>query len=237
MRSQTLRSVRRSRGDRCYGLGLCSKEDSCRKSRPVAKATLDVPVFRLLGIKPSGEVNDPRVWTITCRQLTAQRSAWPVGDVRIVKGMQSNRTPAKDIIAKMLTRPLSANLGAELHYNGPDLRLCHLVCHEVTGMRLMDVVRAELLPQTSADPIDVGTREFRERIPWHPPGAKWGGWIQTAPSLSEFLESTSPGSGPRGTAIMYGALPHCTAVSVKRSDHRVAPPLPFCSRQSTNYVQ
>jgi CubicO group peptidase (beta-lactamase class C family) len=223
-----------TRPDTLIGIASCEKPITAAAIRQLAKRgklNLDDKIFRLLGIRPTGEVIDDRISQISVRNLLEHKAGWqgaPI-DRAISAARASGKTDPLSIevvLSFLMTQRLSSDPGTKYDYCNFCYDTLRHVILKTSKKTAVDYFRTELFRPLETDAIkgfaspDVRRNRGGLSIVWNDGG---GGPVSaSAPTLCRFMQcfwlTGEPRDQSNPTWIMYGSLPSSTTLMLWRSD-------------------
>ncbi len=207
--------------------------------------TLDTKAFELLGIKPPvGKIADPRINTITIRQLLNHRGGWdrdktfdPMFRDRQIERDLGLRYPCKpvNVVEYMLTKPLQFDPGEKSVYSNFGYCVLGRVLEKVMKKPYFECIEESVLKPLDIKDIKLGHNASNRRDPkevWYPVADNafsldimdaHGGLIASAPALCQFLDGywingVPRKNGQRGDWFFMGSLSGTTSLARQRAD-------------------
>ncbi len=206
----------------------------------------DTKAFEYIGIKPPGskEIADPRILTITVRQLLNHRGGWdrdksfdPVFEFRRVEQEFRLARPAgpRDVIQFMLTQPLQFAPGERSSYSNFGYVVLGRVLEKAMKKPFIECLEESIFKPLQITDIKLGHSSSSKRDPrevWYPVGDYAlsmevmdanGGMIASAPALCQFLDAYWIGGDPRkprqrGSWTFFGSMAGTTSMARQRND-------------------
>lgn len=209
------------------------------------KLSLDTKAFEIIGVQaPGGKVADPRVRSITVRQLLEHKGGWdrgssfdPMFRTRQIERELKLRRPATpvNVIEYMLTQPLQFAPGEKTVYSNFGYCVLGRVLEKVMRRPYSGCIQQSVCKPLGIRGIKLGYSSLRKRSlreVWYPvaEGAfsmevmdANGGLIASAPALCRFLDAywingVPRMKGQRGNWTFFGSLPGTTAMVRQRQD-------------------
>jgi CubicO group peptidase (beta-lactamase class C family) len=207
--------------------------------------TLDTKAFELLAIKPPvGKIADPRINTITIRQLLNHRGGWdrdksfdPMFRDRQIERDLGLGHPCKpvNVVEYMLTKPLQFDPGEKSVYSNFGYCVLGRVLEKVMKKPYFECIEESVLKPLGIKDIKLGHSASNRRDPRevsYPVADNafsldimdaHGGLIASAPALCQFLDGywingDPRKKGQRGTWFFFGSLPGTTSMVYQRPD-------------------
>lgn len=208
--------------------------------------SFDTKAFEYLGIKPpSGkEIADPRILTITVRQLLNHRGGWdreksfdPVFEFRRVEQefRLARAAGPRDVIQFMLTQPLQFAPGERSAYSNFGYIVLGRVLEKAMKKSFGECLEESIFKPLKITDIKLGHSSSSKRDPrevWYPVGDYAlsmevmdanGGMIASAPALCQLLDAYWIGGDPRKPGqranwTFFGSMPGTTSMARQRND-------------------
>ncbi|HQR05862.1 MAG TPA: serine hydrolase domain-containing protein [Gemmatales bacterium] len=206
----------------------------------------DTKAIEFIGIKPldNHEIADPRILTITVRQLLSHRGGWdrdksfdPVFEYRRVERELHLARAAgpRDVIQFMLMQQLQFTPGERSAYSNFGYIVLGRVLEKAMKKPFGECLEESIFKPLKITDIKLGHSSSNKRDPrevWYPVGDYAlsmevmdanGGMIASAPALCQFLEAYWIGGDPRkpgqrGNWTFFGSMPGTTSMARQRND-------------------
>jgi len=208
--------------------------------------SFDTKAIEFIGIKPpSGkEIADPRILTITVRQLLNHRGGWdrdksfdPVFEFRRVEQefRLARSAGPRDVIQFMLMQPLQFAPGERSAYSNFGYIVLGRVLEKAMKKPFGECLEESIFKPLKIKDIKLGRTASNKRDPrevWYPVGDNTlsmevmdanGGMIASAPALCQFLDGYWIGGDPRKPGqhanwTFFGSMPGTTSMARQRND-------------------
>ena len=217
--------------DAMIGIASCDKPVTAAAVKQLARDgrfDLDAGVFALLNTKPSGPVTDPRMNSITIRNLLEHKAGWgpdPVAGFTAVQRKSDVTNPVfvEAALSFLMTQKLKHDPGTVSEYCNFGYDTLRYIVQKFSGKRPDDYFRTVLFrPDSVRGFYGIGSTFPRNAPPliWN---AEAGGPVSaSAPALLTFMRNYWLTGEPRDSGnplwIMYGSLDGSTAMTIWRSD-------------------
>ncbi|HEY3320341.1 MAG TPA: serine hydrolase domain-containing protein [Planctomycetota bacterium] len=216
-----------------------------KKLIAAGKFTYETTFFDSLGFQPpGGKLGDPRVRTITIKQLLEHRGGWDrakFGDPmfmmpKVRAELQLGRAPAAaDVVRWMLGQPLQFDPGSTSVYSNFGYCVLGRVIEKASGQTYEQYVSETILKPLGMSNTFLSrsaAKDRDEREVWYPCKDDefsievmdaHGGWTCSAADLCRFMDAYWINGEPRKKGqkanwIFFGSLPGTTSMAMQRGD-------------------
>jgi CubicO group peptidase (beta-lactamase class C family) len=220
--------------DTMIGIASCEKPITAAAIRQLArnrKLNLDAGLFKLLKIKPEGEIVDGRVWDITLHHLLDHKAGWqgePIDratEAALKKG-HKHPIPVETLLGFLMVQKLKDAPGTKYEYCNFCFDTLRHVIAKVSGRSPIDYFRRDLFRPygtrrevTGFEAPHSPSRRGDPPLVWNDDG---GPVYASAPALCLFMRhfwlTGEPRNRDNPTWWKTGSLPGSTAMMLWRPD-------------------